>query len=494
MVRPSPTCVQNVKSIEYAPFSSDPLLPADKPLTVLIADDIESSRRNLVALVQQLGYAAIEAKSGEEALVLIEKCAPDVALLDLLMPSMDGFEVAQCIRKNVTGKWIPVIVLSSLEGDEFLEQALAMGAAEYLIKPVKETILRAKLRQYQRILTMQARLSLLAEKQNAISDHIVDAIVTTDNDGKVKEVNRAARELFSIDAEQLKNGIDIQDLTSYPLQELLQCSELKVDAELALSKQFALSHRFWNIGPDKYCTISLHDLSEVRRIERMKDEFLANVSHELRTPLTSIIGALGLVASSAAGKLPDAAQELIQVAKRNGDRLSQLIDDVLDITKLEGNRMPIHPRRVALQPLVAEAIVANLPYAQRTDISLIYEQTEDNLEVAIDPNRFLQIMANLLSNAIKHSPHKATVKVMARSLEGKVQIDVIDQGPGIDPEFTKYLFEKFAQADGSDKKMVSGTGLGLYISRMLVEKMGGSICALPGESSGSIFRIALPRV
>ena len=196
--------------------------PASPSMKVVVADDIQTSRQELLQTVRALGHEALEAASGEAALQLVETAQPDVLLLDLLMPGMNGFEVASAMRQRITGKWIPVIVLSALQGDEHYAHALANGATDCLLKPVNPAILQAKLRQYQRVLSLQASLSLMAQRQHAIHEHIADAIITTDPDGRISELNRAARQLFAIDEDQLKAGASITQLTGLGLAQLLE--------------------------------------------------------------------------------------------------------------------------------------------------------------------------------------------------------------------------------------------------------------------------------
>ena len=362
--------------------------PSEQRLVVLVVDDIETSRRELCALVDSFGHEAVAAGSGASALEQVRFSRPDVVLLDLLMPDLDGFEVTRRLRAAEGHRWLPVIVTSSLQGDEHFIHALEGGADDYLMRPVNRGLLDAKLRHYHRVLTEQ------------------------------------------------------------------------------------------------------------RRVDRMKDEFLAAVSHELRTPLTAVLGALGLLASGAAGPLPERARPLAEAAQRNGHRLSRLIDDILDLTKLEGDRLVMQVSTVAVGPLVREACAANLAYAARVGVAIDQdiEGAADALKLRVDPIRFLQVMANLLSNAIKHSPQGETVTaVVRRSLAG-VRVQVQDRGKGIDPEFRACLFEKFAQADGSDRRMQGGTGLGLYLSRILVERMGGRIEAEPASGVGTVFAVEFPVV
>jgi signal transduction histidine kinase len=463
----------------------------EEQLTVLVVDDIEAAREHMAQMVIDIGHQCISVASGADALQCIDSRHIDIVLLDLLMPDIDGFEVAREIRRRVAGKWMPVIVVSSLEGDEHFVRAIAMGAADYMVKPVRPAILRAKIRHYQRILRLQAKTAMLAHRQHAINEHITDAIITIDSDAKVCELNRAARILFEHTRPADLVGCSIEELIGVPVAQLSSTKEFLQRREGQPDVPFGLSASEWSIGAQSYRTIALHDLSESRRVERMKDEFLATVSHELRTPLTSILGAMGLLVVGAAGELPAAALELITVAQRNGVRLSHLIDDLLDLTKLEGNRLSLNIRKASLKALLEEAVVANAGYAQRLGVQLQLETGADAAFAPVDADRFLQVMANLLSNAVKHSPAgaKVAVKLVAEPMGWR--IDVVDQGPGIDPEFRKRMFEKFSQADGSDQRSLGGTGLGLYISRMLVERMGGHIDAISQAGQGSVFSVAL---
>jgi signal transduction histidine kinase len=464
-----------------------------KSLTVLVVDDIQASRSHLARLVSEIGYRCLQVSSGMAALQCIDAQQADLVLLDLLMPDIDGFEITRQIRKRVTGKWLPVIVVSSLEGDEHFIHAMSVGAADYLVKPVKPAILRAKLHHYQRVLGLQAKTAMLIQRQKAINEYIADPIITIDSSAKVFELNLAARRLFEVNASQSIVGKHINDIIGIGLEQLPSTSEIVVNGPGDIPINMAVSASEWSVGTQSYCTIALHDLSESRRVERMKDEFLATVSHELRTPLTSILGALGLLVAGAGGDMPPEALELATVAQRNGTRLSRLIDDLLDLTKLEGNKMTFNARETPLNALLEEAVSANMTYAQSHGVHLRFSTRVQNAHSLIDAHRLLQVLANLISNAIKHSPADSTAEVRLVEHPTGWLIEVADQGPGIDPGFRQRMFEKFSQADGSDQRSIGGTGLGLYISKMLVDRMGGALSAQSSAGQGSILSILLPR-
>lgn len=233
------------------------------------------------------------------------------------------------------------------------------------------------------------------------------------------------------------------------------------------------------------------DITESKRIERMKNEFVATVSHELRTPLTSIRGSLGLVSAGVAGKLPERAAGLVSMALNNCERLTLLIDDILDMEKLESERQRFDVRRMDLSELVKRSLEDNAGFAQSLNVHFVTPEPLCDTEVLVDPSRFLQVMANLLSNASKFSPAGGAIEVTARCNQGRARVAVRDHGKGIPPEFQPRIFQKFSQADSSDSRSRAGTGLGLAISRAIVERLGGRIGFETGPD-GTTFYFELP--
>ena len=228
------------------------------------------------------------------------------------------------------------------------------------------------------------------------------------------------------------------------------------------------------------------DISERKRIERMKNEFIATVSHELRTPLTAISGTLGLLANGAAGLIPDAARELLVIASRNSQRLELLIRDLLDMEKLLAGKLHFELREQALRPLVEQAVRDNQAYADQFEVRLQLAPGPD-AQVRVDADRLQQVLANLLSNAAKFSPQGDCVDIDVRSTDGHARVSVTDHGPGIPAAFRERIFQKFSQADASDTRQKGGTGLGLAISRELVERMNGTIGFESVEGHGATF-------
>jgi PAS domain S-box-containing protein len=246
------------------------------------------------------------------------------------------------------------------------------------------------------------------------------------------------------------------------------------------------------------------DITERRRLENVKSEFVSTVSHELRTPLTSIAGSLGLLVAGVAGVLPEQAAQMLQIAWSNSQRLTLLINDLLDIEKITAGKMRLQLRRELLAETLEQVLREIAGYAERNGVSIVLAQPAPTISVQVDPARLLQVLSNLLSNAIKHSPRGGQVEVRAGQKVGirteqrgepqprTVRVEICDHGEGVPEAFRPSLFEKFSQADSSDRRSKGGTGLGLAISKALIEQMHGTIGYAPRAQGGSIFFIELP--
>ena len=247
-------------------------------------------------------------------------------------------------------------------------------------------------------------------------------------------------------------------------------------------------------GKPAFLSGIIQDITERKRVDLMKSEFVSTVSHELRTPLTSIHGSLGLLVGGAAGELSDQANSLLGIAHKSSDRLIRLINDILDVEKLEANRMSFNMQFYNVVDLVEKAITANAAYAEQYDVIFTLDSLVEKADVLTDSDRFEQIMANLLSNAAKFSPQGGQVELSIERRKDNILVSVSDYGPGIPEDFQGRIFQKFAQADSSDTRKKSGTGLGLRIFKQLVERMGGEVGYETEEGVGTTFYFSLPEL
>jgi PAS domain S-box-containing protein len=238
------------------------------------------------------------------------------------------------------------------------------------------------------------------------------------------------------------------------------------------------------------CVIT--DISARKNSERLKDEFVSVASHELRTPLTSIAGALGLLAGSAAGALPESAMRLLRIAHKNVQRLVRLINDLLDIEKIESGELVLAIKHIDVRPLVEQAIEMSRDYAHSLGVTVRLDCASAACEASADPDRLSQVIANLLSNAIKFSPPGAEVVVALTANRDMARITVRDHGPGIPEDFKPHVFQKFAQADSAKSRGKGGSGLGLSIVKGIVTRLGGSTGFADAPGGGTVFHVDLP--
>ncbi|HEX8704190.1 MAG TPA: ATP-binding protein [Myxococcaceae bacterium] len=232
--------------------------------------------------------------------------------------------------------------------------------------------------------------------------------------------------------------------------------------------------------------------AERRQVEQMKNEFVSTVSHELRTPLTSIRGALGLLSGGVAGQLSSEAAGMIDIAHKNSERLIRLINDMLDLEKVESGKLDFQLAPVELAPLLGQAAVTHHGYAQERKVTLEVVVEAPGAHALVDEGRLLQVLANLISNALKFSPEGERVVLRLARHGERLRVSVEDRGPGIPEAFRARIFQKFAQADGSDSRRRGGTGLGLSIAHAFMERMGGTLQFTSTEGAGATFWAELP--
>jgi PAS domain S-box-containing protein len=245
-------------------------------------------------------------------------------------------------------------------------------------------------------------------------------------------------------------------------------------------------------GEPRRIITSIMDIDDRKSAEDLKSEFISNVSHELRTPLTSILGALRLMKSPAIGKLPEKVDHLTTVALDNGSRLARLINDLLDVEKMEAGKVAFDFQEENLRDLLLAVREQNAFFVQEYNATIEIKPVDPTIRVRVDKVRFAQVMSNLISNAAKHSPEGGKIAISANRHARTVRICVADEGPGIPAAFCHSVFERFSQADANGRQSRRGTGLGLSIAKAIVEAHGGSIGFDTEEGVGTTFFVDFP--
>lgn len=255
-----------------------------------------------------------------------------------------------------------------------------------------------------------------------------------------------------------------------------------------ISLQF---HQFYQEKLEQLRLIN-EECEKTKAASQIKSQFISTVSHEIRTPLTSIKGSLDLATSGALGQVPEKLARVLNIAAKNGQRLTTLVDDLLDLQKIEAGKMEFHFVKLNVNELVRESVEAAEGYAEKHDIHMTTSLPARALTVRGDSFRLAQVINNLLSNAIKFSKESGSVHVQVKSNGNHVRISVQDAGLGIPEDARVRLFQSFSQVDSSDRRKVAGTGLGLNIAKRIVEQHGGIIDYTSQQGVGSTFYVELP--
>jgi len=492
---------------------------------ILIVDDQDTNLRLLTRILANAGYTSVASTNNPgEVCELHRRNRYDLILLDLQMPGLDGFEVMEALKVNEADDYIPVLAITAQPAHKL--RALKAGARDFITKPFDQAeilmrihnmleshLLQIEAKNYGEFLEqmIDERTATLRESEELFR-HAVEAcpsgMVMTDDGGNIVMVNGEIERQFGYRREELI-GRPVEILIPERMrgqhvdlrERFFACPESRTIGTgrdlLALRKdgtEFPAEIGLTPVAARSGLLVMsvIIDITERKRVERLKDEFVSMVSHELRTPLTSISGSLGLLLGAGVEESHGSAHRLLTIAQRNCQRLIRLLNDILDIEKMESGKLTFNFERIAVVPLVEQAIDGIRNFAESHGIRLRFDAAAADAEVEADSLRLLQVLTNLLSNAIKFSPSGGEVIVALGSDAEAVRISVRDHGPGIPEDFRPRMFEKFAQADSADGHQKGGSGLGLNIVRQIVDRLGGEIFFEDAPGGGTVFHLTLP--
>ena len=347
-----------------------------------------------------------------------------------------------------------------------------------------------------------------AKRNAAVLDNVADSIITLDRKGAIQSFNRASETMFGYPAEDVigrdvktlfpsgaggpEGGFMAEYLSERGFELLGQVREMEALKRNGEAFPVALAVSEIETRGETVFIAIIRDITESRRVARMQAEFIATVSHELRTPLTSIKGTLSLIRGGVLGTLDEKGEKIVGAAMANSDRLSGLIDEILDLERLTAGKMTLDIAPCRLDVLVRQSVEVNHGYAERYDVQLAIEGRLPELKVAVDQLRAGQILSNYISNAVKFSEAGQTVTITVEKARGAVRVVVSDRGRGIPEKFHGAIFKKFSQTDASDTRKSGGSGLGLAISKELANQMGGRVGFVSREGEGARFWVEFP--
>jgi PAS domain S-box-containing protein len=545
----------------------------EAPVDILLVDDRPENLLALEAILEPLGQRLVRASSGAAALRCLLEGDFAVILLDVQMPSMNGFETARMIKSRERTRFIPIIFLTAInKEEEYVFEGYSVGAVDYMFKPFQPGVLRSKVQVFVELYRQQRRL---AEQEQRLRDverrelelrHMhelvqsearfrdivstaMDAIIIFDESGTIKLINSAAERVFGtpskdtigeaigrffpegMNAERIAELCDSDAHTAglgalggsravgaeplmarrasgdmFPIEASVSClpaagghtytlivrdiSE-RVAHERALKQQAdSLST---SAGELKQLNEELHRRQmELERAMSARSRFYASMSHELRTPINAVLGYSTLLLERIYGPLNDKQVEGIERTQKAARHLLELVNDVLDLSKIEAGKIDLRLQPVEFPSLIEDLFVTVRPLADAHGSTLtVTQMPERPTSIISDPRRLRQILLNLLSNAIKFGGGKPIEVACTRTPDGGINVSVQDQGEGISREDQERIFHEFVQLGKT--QLQDGTGLGLPISRRLAELLHGGLTVESTLGKGSTFRLQLPR-
>jgi PAS domain S-box-containing protein len=507
-------------------------------VNVLLVDDRPENLLALEAILNSPSYNLVQANSGTEALRCLLNQDFAVILLDVQMPGMDGFETATLIRSRDRSRSTPIIFITAFSSnDTHVFKGYSLGAVDYLFKPVKPEILTSKVQVFVELFQKTVEVKQQATQLAAVNSELSKSeerfrtlcacsplgIYVADVEGRCTYINPRCQAICGLTLEESLAEVwqrevhpeDRDRVVADWLAWIKESQEYSNEFRLAGSETVRWIHvqsspMFSDLGKLIGHVGTVRDITdrkqaeeergrlireqvarqEAERANQMKDEFLAILSHELRTPLNAILGWSRLLRVKKFDE--ETIDKALETIERNAKSQSQLIEDILDVSRILRGKLNLNKHPIRLESVIELAIDSLQPLAEEKSIVLELTSSPKVGEVIGDFDRLQQIVWNLLSNAIKFTQEEGKVEVRLESVGDEAQIQIIDNGIGIEPDFLPYVFDRFRQADSSTTRSYGGLGLGLAIVRHLVEQHGGKVDAENNPGEGAKFTVALP--
>jgi|GEM_PF-1002264 len=534
---------------------------------ILVVDDGMTIRLLVREALEQAGFFVEEVEDGRQALTRFQHLSPDIVLLDVMMPELDGFQTCAALRQMPSGEHIPIVMLTGLEDEGSIHRAYEVGATDFITKPINWVLLGhrvryllrasrafAELRQNEEALRQEVKISTtLAQVGRELTSSLATPVIlerlcqltaavlgcesshallwnserdvytpvaswgyssqqwsTLQNFSAPRPTlipflrNLAREEVITQGGTPMQSRIPDSLLVPFGLRSAL-CLVLRRGNEVIgvqtvgareSSLQFTPQQHRLALGIAQFAALALENarlLEQAESANRLKSDFLATVSHELRTPLQIILGYKDLLLEQTFGPLTTEQIETLRRLERSAQGLLELINNTLQVGRLEAGQLPVDCKEVEVAPLLTELQNEMWDLFQQSGLQL--ECLADPIlpTVNTDPNKLKVVIKNLVGNAVKFT-EKGTISVVAQAKGEGVEIAVTDMGTGISTEDLAVIFEAFRQ--GEQKVLTrrhGGVGLGLYIVRRMLELLGGSVSVESVLGQGSTFRIWLPQ-
>ncbi len=476
-------------------------------MKILVIEDEASIRSLLKENLEKEGYEIFTTGLGKEGLKLFYEINPDLLILDLILPDIDGFEIASSIKTNGKEFLCPIIAITKLSDLSSKLKALESGIDELLVKPFSIEELNLRIKSMLRMKSYYDALKLEQERFKNIIFKMKDGIIFIDNKTKDVIINDVARKILGfkeneyISFEKIKNPPNLNE-QFFPLDYFIKSKSLNLTKDIYIEYPIPLyltidfNKALLNGEKILGIIINIRDKTEKEKLAHLQNEFISLASHELRTPVTTIKNALDILIKKNVGTWTENQAKFLKIAYQNTNRLKNLVNNILEMSRLQAGRLRLKFEKINLNELLSSLIYSLNLEGELRKQNLIFEP-EFNLPYIIgDKTRLEEIVYNLMSNAIKFTPENGTitVKTMVDSTINpkKVILQVSDTGRGIPKKDLPKIFNKFYQVETSGTASIKGSGLGLAIVKTLVEAHQGDIKVESKVGKGTTFLIEFP--
>ena len=506
---------------------------------ILVVDDKQQNRMLITEYLESLDVIIDEADSGETCLKLLEQKPYSLLILDIQMPGMDGFQVLERMRSKPETADIPVVLISAIfDSEEHIIRGIESGAIDFISKPVNITILSRKVSNFLDLFQKQRKLDKLVRELETTNDRLKEnekkfkkitqsaneAIIVLNSKYQIRFCNKASSNFFGYSKYEmiLENFFEklIAPGSHAPLKEyfntlfedesLSQINTIRLSGMNKLGTEFPieLSLAYFETANDEVnYTVIIRDITRRARMEKealkakelhesnkLMKEFIDSVSHELRTPMNAILGISNMLLKYNSENLTEKQLEGLEIINQSGTRLLDMINDVLDLSRIEAKKETVNNAKFNLDDFLASLQSIVLSLIGKKKLKFYIRKSAKLPEYLItDAKKLNQILTNILGNAVKFT-HQGSIHLFIHEIENKLYFEISDTGIGIAEKNLPDIFDRFKQLDNSQSKEFKGTGLGLNICKRLVKLMDGEIRAESKLGVGTTMKFYIPLV
>ncbi len=470
-----------------------------KDRTILVVDDSPPTCLYLKRLLEQRSYRVVTANDGAAGARLALELLPDLILLDKEMPGMHGFDVSRILRRHQDTSGIPILMISSETETSEKIRGLEMGADDFITKGITGEELHSKIGAFLRIKDLQDKLRRESDKLNQIFRFLHEPVAICNGEDQIVLASQVFLSLMRMPREvaRFKSMTDVLRTLNVPDDAIAALREgSREEIRISLSLDGETTYLTGRTAPirldagEEAIAYIFRDVTREVETERMKADFHSMIAHDLRSPMSVIQGYVSLMASGKTGEINATQAEFLQSVSRKIVEMTALLNDFLDMSKMDAGFVNLKCGDLDLGELIGEVVADLGPMAESRDIDLRVDLPTGRVVIHADNLRLTQILRNIVSNAIKYNVEAGWIRLSVTTHDGFARIGIADGGIGMSEDELKVLFQPYTR--GSTQRTIKGVGLGVVIVKKLVEAHGGEVHVVSEPGHGTLFSFTMP--